>query len=105
MAVDSRSPRPPGQPLPRSSPDGNSVVAFRNNRLGARIVRRLIRSLDAAGVIGVFCVLIVLPSGVTRLAGSDTIETAGLRGTVSVRQIRGPSDQRAHPVRVWRAAG
>jgi hypothetical protein len=39
----------------------------------ARIVRRLIRSLDAAGVIGVFCVLMVLPSGVTRLADSDTI--------------------------------
>jgi hypothetical protein len=28
----------------------------------ARIVRRLIRSLDAAGVVGVFCVLMVLPS-------------------------------------------
>ena len=27
--------------------------------------------------------LMVLPSGVTRLAGSDTIETAGLRGTTS----------------------
>jgi S-formylglutathione hydrolase FrmB len=105
MAVDSRSPRPPGQLRPRSSSDGNSVVAFRNNRVGARIVRRLIRSLDAAGVIGVFCVLMVLPSGVTRLAGSDTIETAGLRGTVSVLQIRGPSDERPHPVWVWRPPG
>jgi hypothetical protein len=27
-----------------------------------RIVRRLIRSLDVAGVVGVFCVLMVLPS-------------------------------------------
>jgi len=98
MAVDSRSPRPPGQLRPRSSPEGNSVVTFRNNREGARIVRRLIRSLDTAGVIGVFCLLMVLPSGVTRLAGSDTIETAGLRGTVSVLQIRGPSDRRPHPV-------
>jgi S-formylglutathione hydrolase FrmB len=105
MAVDSRSPRPPGQLRPRSSPDGNFVVAFRNNGVGARIVRRLIRSLDAAGVIGVFCVLMVLPSGVTRLAGSDTIETAGLRGTVSVLQIRGPSDRRPHPVWVWRPPG
>jgi S-formylglutathione hydrolase FrmB len=105
MAVDSRSPRPPGQLRPRSSPDGNSVVAFRNNGVGARIVRRLIRSLDAAGVIGVFCVLMVLPSGVTRLAGSDTIETVGLRGTVSVLQIRGPSDRRPHPVWVWRPPG
>ena len=66
MAVDSRSPRPPGQLRPRPSPDGNSVITFRNNRGGARIVRRLIRSLDAAGVIGVFCLLMVLPSGVTR---------------------------------------
>jgi S-formylglutathione hydrolase FrmB len=105
MAVDSRSPRPSGQLLPRPSPDSSSIVTFRNNGLGARIVRRLIRSLDAAGVIGVFCVLMVLPSGVTRLAGSDTIETAGLRGTVSVLQIRGPSDRRPHPVWVWRPPG
>jgi S-formylglutathione hydrolase FrmB len=105
MAVDSRAARPPGQLRPRPSPHGNSVVAFRDDRVGARIVRRLIRSLDAAGVIGVFCVLMVLPSGVTRLAGSDTIETAGLRGTVSVLQIRGPSDLRPHPVRVWRPPG
>lgn len=105
MAVDSRAARPPGQLRPRSSPDGNSVVSFRNDRVRARIVRRLIRSLDAAGVIGVFCLLMVLPSGVTRLAGSDTIETAGLRGTVSVLQIRGPSDRRPHPVWVWRPPG
>ena len=31
----------------------------------------------------------VLPSGVTRLAGSDTTDPAGLRGTVSVPEIRG----------------
>jgi len=105
MAVDSRSPRPPGQLRPRSSPEGNSVVTFRNNREGARIVRRLIRSLDTAGVIGVFCLLMVLPSGVTRLAGSDTIETASLRGAVSVLQIRGPSDRRPHAVWVWRPPG
>jgi S-formylglutathione hydrolase FrmB len=105
MTVDSRSPRPPGQPQPRSSPDGNSAITFRNNRGGARIVRRLIRSLDAAGVIGVFCLLMVMPSGVTRLVGSDMIETAGLRGAVSVLQIRGPSDRRPHPVWVWRPPG
>jgi S-formylglutathione hydrolase FrmB len=56
-------------------------------------------------VIGVFCLLMVLPSGVTRLAGSDTIDPAGLRGTVSVLQIRGPSDKQAHQVRVWRPPG
>lgn len=47
----------------------------------------------------------VLPSGVTRLAGSDTIDLAGLRGTVSVLQIRGPSDQQPHQVWVWRPPG
>jgi S-formylglutathione hydrolase FrmB len=47
----------------------------------------------------------VLPSGVTRLAGSDTTDPAGLRGTVSVLEIRGPSGQQAHQVRVWRPPG
>jgi S-formylglutathione hydrolase FrmB len=67
--------------------------------------RRLIRSLDTLGVVGVFCVAMVLPSGVTRLASSDTTYPAGLRGTVSVLQIRGPSDSRNHPVWVWRPPG
>jgi len=47
----------------------------------------------------------VLPSGVTRLAGSDTTDPAGLRGTVSVLEIRGPSGQQTHQVRVWRPPG
>jgi S-formylglutathione hydrolase FrmB len=47
----------------------------------------------------------VLPSGVTRLASSDTTDPAGLRGTVSVLQIRGPSDTQVHPVWVWRPPG
>jgi hypothetical protein len=47
----------------------------------------------------------VLPSGVTRLAGPDTIDRAGLRGTVSVLPIRGASGQQAHQVRVWRPPG
>ena len=71
----------------------------------AGLVRRLIGSLDAAGVIGVFCVLMVLPSGVTRLASSDTIDAAAQRGMVSVLQIRGPSDRQDHPVWVWRPPG
>jgi enterochelin esterase-like enzyme len=70
-----------------------------------RPFRRLLGSLDGFTVIGVFCVLIVLPSGVTRLSGSDTINTTGLRGTVSVLQIRGPSDRQSHPVWVWRPPG
>jgi enterochelin esterase-like enzyme len=72
---------------------------------GGRFVRRVLRSLDGTAVVGVFCVLMVLPSGVTRLASSDTIEAAGLRGTVNVLQIRGPSDQQPHPVWVWRPPG
>jgi S-formylglutathione hydrolase FrmB len=71
----------------------------------ASLRRRLIRSLDTLGVLGVFCVLMVMPSGVTRLASSDTATTAGLRGTVSVLQIRGPSDAHNHPVWVWRPPG
>jgi enterochelin esterase-like enzyme len=71
----------------------------------ARPFRRLLRSGDGVAVIGVFCVLMVLPSGVTRLASSDTANLAGLRGTVSVLQIRGPSDRRLHPVWVWRPPG
>ena len=70
-----------------------------------RFVRRALRALDGATVVGVFCTLMVLPSGVTRLASSDTIETAGLRGTVSVLHIRGPSDRQPHPVWVWRPPG
>ena len=75
--------------------------------MGSRVrrARRLPRSLDGAAVIGVFCLLMVLPSGVTRLAGADTIDPAGLRGTVSVLAVRGPSDTRAHPVWVWRPPG
>jgi enterochelin esterase-like enzyme len=46
-----------------------------------------------------------LPSGVTRLAGSDTTHPAGLRGTVTVLQLRGPSDKQAHQVWVWRPPG
>ena len=71
----------------------------------ARFMRRVLRSLDRTAVVGIFCVLMVLPSGATRLAGADTIEPAGLRGTVSVLQIRGPSDKQPHPVWVWRPPG
>jgi S-formylglutathione hydrolase FrmB len=78
-------------------------MAADSRRAGLR--RRLIRSLDTLGVLGVFCVLMVMPSGVTRLASSDTAATAGLRGTVSVLQIRGPSDKQNHPVWIWRPPG
>jgi S-formylglutathione hydrolase FrmB len=47
----------------------------------------------------------VLPSGARRLASSDTIDPAGLRGTVSVLQVRGRSDKQPHPVWVWRPPG
>jgi S-formylglutathione hydrolase FrmB len=71
----------------------------------SRLPRRLLRILGATAVIGVFWVLMVLPAGVRTLANSDTIEVAGLRGTVSVLQIRGPSDKQPHPVWVWRPPG
>ena len=70
-----------------------------------RFFRPLPGSADGLAVIVVFCVLMVLPSGVRRLASSDTIATAGLRGTVSILQIRSPSDRQFHPVWVWRPPG
>jgi S-formylglutathione hydrolase FrmB len=63
------------------------------------------RHLDGAAVIAVFCLLIVLPAGVVRLSGADTADAAGLRGTVSVLQVRGPADTAPHPVWVWRPPG
>lgn len=80
-------------------------MAVQRRRWPRPLARRLVRTLDATAVIGVFCVLMVLPSGVRRLASTDTIEVAGLRGTVSVLQVRGPSDQQPHPVWVWRPPG
>src|SRR4030088_1585500 len=63
------------------------------------------RPLDRLAVLVVFGVLMVLPSGVTRLASSDVRDNPGARGTVSVLEVRGPSDRRAHPVWVWRPPG
>jgi S-formylglutathione hydrolase FrmB len=67
--------------------------------------RRLARSFDAVAVIAVFALLIVLPAGMVRLSSADVRSTAGLRGTVSVLEVRGPSDTHAHPVWVWRPPG
>lgn len=92
MGLDSRVP-------------GHADMPQQAGRSRAGLRRRLIRSLDTLGVVGVFCVLMVLPSGVTRLASSDTTAAAGLRGTVSVLGIRGPSDRKTHPVWVWRPPG
>jgi S-formylglutathione hydrolase FrmB len=63
------------------------------------------RKVWGLAVFAVFGLLMVMPSGVTRLAGSDTTSTAGLRGTVSVLEVRGPSDRQSHPVWVWRPPG
>jgi S-formylglutathione hydrolase FrmB len=60
------------------------------------------RRLDFVAVIGMFCVLMVLPAGVRRVSSADTADTSALRGTVSVLQVRGPTDIIAHPVWVWR---
>jgi S-formylglutathione hydrolase FrmB len=56
-------------------------------------------------VLGAFCVLMLLPTGVRPLAKSDTVNTAALRGTVTVLQVRGPTDAKWHPVWVWRPPG
>ena len=47
----------------------------------------------------------VIPLRVTRLAASDVRDYASLRGRVSVLWVRGPSDTRDFPVRVWRPPG
>jgi enterochelin esterase-like enzyme len=63
------------------------------------------RTFDGVAVVAVFCLLIVLPAGVTRVSSADTVDLAGLRGTVSVLQVRGPTDMFPHPVWVWRPPG
>jgi S-formylglutathione hydrolase FrmB len=63
------------------------------------------RSLDRLAVLAVFGLLMVLPSGVTRLASSDVRGNVSARGTVSVLEVRGPSDRQNHPVWVWRPPG
>lgn len=47
----------------------------------------------------------VIPAGVTRLANSDVRNTSGLRGTVQVINVRGPSDSNRHPIWIWRPPG
>jgi len=74
-------------------------------RHGSARARRLSRSADFMAMFAVFCVLMVIPSGVTRLASSDVRITSRLRGTVTVFQVRGPSDKTPHPVWVWRPPG
>ncbi|HYZ56851.1 MAG TPA: alpha/beta hydrolase-fold protein [Streptosporangiaceae bacterium] len=63
------------------------------------------RSLDRLAVLAVFGLLMVMPSGVTRLASSDARETGSARGTVRVLEVRGPTDRWDHPVWVWRPPG
>jgi enterochelin esterase-like enzyme len=70
-----------------------------------RIARRLPLSGEGLAVIGVICLLMVMPSGVTKVANSGSIDPAALHGTVSVLEIRGPSDHQAHQVWVWRPPG
>lgn len=63
------------------------------------------RSLDRLAVLAVFGLLMAMPSGVTRLVGSDVRGTGGARGTVRILEVRGPTDQQDHPVWVWRPPG
>jgi S-formylglutathione hydrolase FrmB len=61
--------------------------------------------MDCLAVVLVFCVLMIAPAGVTRLDSADARDYAGLTGTVSVLQVRGPSDAQSHAVWVWRPPG
>jgi S-formylglutathione hydrolase FrmB len=61
--------------------------------------------MDCLAVILVFCVLMIVPAGVTRLDSADARDFASLTGTVSVLQVRGPTDMAEHPVWVWRPPG
>jgi S-formylglutathione hydrolase FrmB len=70
-----------------------------------RLMLSMRRHLDGVAVIAVFCLLIVLPAGIVRLSGPGTADASGLRGTVSVLEVRGPADASRHPVWVWRPPG
>jgi S-formylglutathione hydrolase FrmB len=61
--------------------------------------------LERAAVIVASCLLLLLSAGISRVSNAGTANLAGLRGTVSVLQIRGPSDLSPHPVWVWRPPG
>jgi S-formylglutathione hydrolase FrmB len=63
------------------------------------------RSLDRLAVLAVFGLLLVMPSGVIRLASSDVRDLNGTRGMLTVAEVRGPSDRRNHPVWIWRPPG
>jgi dienelactone hydrolase len=63
------------------------------------------RKRDGIAVIVVFCLLIVLPAGVTKVSSADTVDLADQHGTVHVLDVRGPTDMFAHPVWVWRPPG
>lgn len=61
--------------------------------------------MDCLAVVLVFCVLMIIPAGVTRLDSADARDFASLSGTVSVLQVRGPTDSHDHAVWVWRPPG
>lgn len=63
------------------------------------------RPRDCVAVVLVFCVLMVIPAGVTRLANSDVRDISHQRGTVQMISVRGPSDKFEHPVWIWRPPG
>jgi S-formylglutathione hydrolase FrmB len=90
-------------------PTADPRPAARRRRKGPRhgyaAPRNVARSLDFFAMVAVFCLLMVIPARVTRLASSDVRVTTRLRGIVSVPRVRGPSDTRPFPVWVWRPPG
>lgn len=91
--------------MPTSVPDSRRLRAVTRRVYAVTNRRSLGRAGDLVAVVLVFCVLMVIPAGVTRLASSDVRDYAALRGTVSVLSVRGPSDRNPFGVWVWRPPG
>jgi S-formylglutathione hydrolase FrmB len=81
-------------------PSGDSPT-----RRPTAVRRRSSSRQDFLAVVLVFCVLMIIPAGITRLASSDARDLSRLTGAVSVLAVRGPADTRPSPVWVWRPPG
>lgn len=83
--------------MPHGDPRARRPAAPRRRRSSSR--------QDFLAVVLVFCVLMIIPAGITRLASSDARDLSRLSGTVAVLQVRGPSDASPRPVWIWRPPG
>jgi S-formylglutathione hydrolase FrmB len=67
--------------------------------------RRSSSRQDFFAVVLVFCVLMIIPAGITRLASSDVGNLSRLSGTISVLEVRRLAGNGPSPVWVWRPPG